>query len=54
MKLQKQNQKQKNKKEEATKMMDVEELRKRVYNTVEKEIDKVLDYRKDIGKIYIH
>lgn len=33
---------------------DLEELRKRVYNTVEKEIDKVLDYRKDIGKIYIH
>ena len=33
---------------------DLEELRKRVYNVIEKEVDNVLDYRKDIGKIYIH
>ena len=33
---------------------DLEELRKNVYSVIEKEVDNVLDYRKDIGKIYIH
>ncbi len=33
---------------------DLEELRKKVYNAIEKNVDKVLDYRKDIGNIYIH
>lgn len=33
---------------------DFEEIRKRVYSAIEKDVDKVLDYRKDIGSIYIH
>ena len=31
-----------------------EEIKKKVYNVIEKHVDKVLDYRKDIGEIYIH
>lgn len=30
------------------------EIRKEVYDVIEKEVDKILDYRKDIGEIYIH
>lgn len=33
---------------------DFEEIRKKVYDVIEKSVDKILDYRKDIGKIYIH
>ena len=33
---------------------DIEELKKKVYEVIEKEVDKVLDYRKDIGAIYEH
>lgn len=33
---------------------DFEQIRKIVYDAIEKNVDKVLDYRKDIGKIYIH
>lgn len=33
---------------------DFEEIRKEVYNAIETSVDKVLDYRKDIGSIYIH
>lgn len=38
----------------ATTGTDLEEMRKKVYTTIENHVDKVLDYRKDIGKIYIH
>ena len=38
----------------ATSGKELEELQRKVYDTIEKDIDKVLDYRKDIGKIYIH
>lgn len=38
----------------ATSGKDLEELKTKVYNVIEQEVDKVLDYRKDIGKIYIH
>lgn len=31
-----------------------EEIRKKVYEVIQEEVDKVLDYRKDIGEIYIH
>lgn len=31
-----------------------EEIRKKVYDAIEPNVDKVLDYRKDIGQIYIH
>ncbi len=31
-----------------------EEIRKKVYDVIEENVDKVLDYRKDIGKIYVH
>lgn len=31
-----------------------EETRNKVYAAIEKNVDKILDYRKDIGKIYIH
>ena len=30
------------------------EIRKKVYEVIQQEVDKVLDYRKDIGKIYVH
>ncbi len=33
---------------------DFEEIRKKVYEVIQEEVDKVLDYRKDIGEIYIH
>lgn len=33
---------------------DFEALRKQVYDVIEKYVDEVLDYRKDIGEIYIH
>ncbi len=33
---------------------DFEQIRKTVYDTIQENVDKVLDYRKDIGKIYIH
>jgi len=38
----------------ATSGKELEELRKEVYNIIETDIDKVLDYRKDIGEIYVH
>lgn len=38
----------------ATSGEDFEEIRKKVYDVIEKNVDKILDYRKDIGKIYIH
>ena len=31
-----------------------EEIRKKVYDIIQKDVDKVLDYRKDIGEIYVH
>lgn len=31
-----------------------EEIRKKVYDAIEPNVDKVLDYRKDIGQIYVH
>lgn len=31
-----------------------EEIRKKVYDAIEPNVDKVLDYRNDIGQIYIH
>ncbi len=37
-----------------TKGSDFEEIRKKVYEVIQEEVDKVLDYRKDIGKIYVH
>lgn len=33
---------------------ELEELRQKVYTVIDSEVDKVLDFRKDIGKIYIH
>lgn len=33
---------------------NLEEIRKAVYKVIEEEVDKVLDYRKDIGEIYEH
>ena len=33
---------------------DFEEIKKKVYNVIDEEVDKVLDYRKDIGSIYEH
>ena len=33
---------------------DLENLRKKVYDVIEKAVDKNLDYRKDIGVIYVH
>ncbi len=33
---------------------DFEEIRKKVYDAIEENVDKVLDYRKDIGQIYVH
>jgi len=33
---------------------DLEELKKQVYDVIEKAVDKNLDYRKDIGNIYVH
>ncbi len=33
---------------------DLEQLRKEVYEIIENNVDKALDYRKDIGEIYIH
>ncbi len=33
---------------------DFEEIRKKVYLAIEENVDKILDYRTDIGKIYIH
>lgn len=33
---------------------DLEELKKEVYKVIDEEVDKVLDYRKDIGEIYEH
>lgn len=33
---------------------DFEQIRKIVYDAIEENVDKVLDYRKDIGKIYVH
>lgn len=33
---------------------NLEELRKKVYKVIDEEVDKVLDYRKDIGTIYEH
>lgn len=33
---------------------DLEELKKKVYDVIEKAVDKNLDYRKDIGNIYVH
>lgn len=33
---------------------DFEEIRKQVYDVIQANVDKVLDYRKDIGTIYIH
>lgn len=33
---------------------DFEEMRKKVYDAIEENVDKILDYRNDIGKIYIH
>lgn len=33
---------------------DFETIRKKVYDAIEPNVDKVLDYRKDIGQIYVH
>lgn len=33
---------------------DFEEIKKQVYDVIERDVDKVLDYRKDIGNIYVH
>lgn len=33
---------------------DFEAIRKKVYDAIEPNVDKVLDYRKDIGQIYVH
>lgn len=33
---------------------NLEELKKKVYSVINEEVDKVLDYRKDIGEIYEH
>lgn len=33
---------------------NLEELKKKVYDVIEKAVDKKLDYRKDIGNIYVH
>lgn len=33
---------------------DFEEIKKKVYDVIENNVDKVLDYRKDIGNIYVH
>lgn len=33
---------------------DFEKIKKQVYDAIEGNVDKILDYRKDIGKIYIH
>lgn len=33
---------------------DLEALKEKVYNVIDEEVDKVLDYRKDIGTIYEH
>lgn len=38
----------------ATVGSDFEEMRKKVYTAIQNHVDEVLDYRKDIGKIYIH
>lgn len=38
----------------ATTGTDLEEVRKRVYTAIENHVDKGLDYRKDIGQIYVH
>ncbi len=38
----------------ATSGENFEEIRQKVYDTIEKNVDKILDYRKDIGKIYVH
>lgn len=38
----------------ATAGNDFEEIRKKVYDAIEPNVDTVLDYRKDIGQIYIH
>lgn len=33
---------------------DMEKLQKKVYDVMDKAVDKKLDYRRDIGKIYVH
>ena len=33
---------------------DFEKIKKQVYDVIERDVDKVLDYRKDIGNIYVH
>lgn len=38
----------------ATAGKDFEEIRNKVYDAISKNVDEILDYRKDIGKIYIH
>lgn len=38
----------------ATAGKDFEEIRKKVYSAIEENVDKILDYRKDIGNIYVH
>ena len=38
----------------ATSGEDFEEIRKKVYDAIEENVDKILDYRNDIGKIYVH
>ena len=38
----------------ATAGANMEELKKKVYDVIEEAVDKKLDYRKDIGNIYVH
>lgn len=38
----------------ATSGENFEEIKKKVYDVIEANVDKILDYRKDIGNIYVH